>query len=89
MRKPLGITMFICALSLHGSGCVVAPCPVVSEPGCDTTDPNHECRNVCADEVRVDDPGEGEEAQEPDAPTNEEGQAEGHPSGENVDATSG
>ncbi|WP_437712725.1 hypothetical protein WMF45_44105 [Sorangium sp. So ce448] len=87
MRKPLGITMFICALSLYWSGCA-APCPVIPEPGCDRRDPNHHCRDVCVDEVRVDEGEESEDAQEPDAPS-EDDQAEGQPSDEAADASKG
>lgn len=87
MRKPLGITLLICALSLHGSGCV-APCPVVKEPGCDTTDPDHECRDICVGEVRVDDPEEGEDAREPDTPESD-AQEGGQPSDEAADANKG
>jgi hypothetical protein len=78
----------ICAVSLHGSGCV-APCPVVSEKDCDQTDPNHKCRHVCVDEVRMDDHEEDEDAREPDATADEDGQAGGQPSDEAAEANKG
>lgn len=77
MRKPLGITMFICALALHGAGCA-APCPLVPEEDCDSHIPNNECRYVCADEAQAESDDDGEAAQEAGAPTNEHGQSGGH-----------
>ncbi|WP_437763566.1 hypothetical protein WME77_36860 [Sorangium sp. So ce764] len=89
MGKPLGVTMLICALSAPWSGCSVEMCPVVKEPGCDLTDPDHECRDVCVGEVRMDDHEADDDAREPDAAEDDDGPAGGQPSDETADANKG
>lgn len=61
---------------------------MVKEPDCDRTSLNHKCRDVCADDVQMDDHEEDENPREPDAPA-DDGQAGGQPSDEDVDANKG
>lgn len=79
MKNPLGITTFLCLAPLAWSGCA-PPCHPVPDKSCDWHDPNNKCRFVCENGEQADGPGEGEAAQEPDAPSNDHGQAGGQPS---------